>query len=273
MNRFLLFIKKVYVPLLFLILEAVAVHYYAGSSSYTKAKLLTASNAVVGGLNKSIAGVRGYFGLWAENRMLLDRLAKLENQADLYRQAMTQEQADFASSGEAGEYEYIPVGVVRNSISRQENFIVIDRGERDGIRTNMALITPENTIVGYVQDVGDKFATAISVINTEFRTGGKIKGKEYFGSIWWDGSDHRHVTLSEIPKYADIAPGDTIVTCYSSIFPPDVVIGTVESVEMNTQSYYDARVRLSTPIARLGHLFAVNYADIQERLLLEQGLF
>ena len=50
MIKFFLFIKKIHFVLIFIILEAFAIHYYANSTSYTKAKLITASNYVVGGI-------------------------------------------------------------------------------------------------------------------------------------------------------------------------------------------------------------------------------
>ena len=41
MIKFFLFIKKIHFVLAFVVLEAFALHYYANSTSYTKAKLIT----------------------------------------------------------------------------------------------------------------------------------------------------------------------------------------------------------------------------------------
>ena len=76
-----------------------------------------------------------------------------------------------------------------------------------------------------------------------------------------------------MPKYAEINQGDTIVTGYSSIFPPDVLIGTVESFKMNQANYFDVRVKLATRMSGLGRILVIDYADIQERMLLEEGLY
>ena len=157
-----------------------------------------------------------------------------------------------------------------NSIARAMNFITLNRGSRDGVTANMAVVTPQGTVVGYVMEVSEKFAVAISILNTEFHTGGKIKGKDSFGSVLWKGTDHTMVTLSEIPRYSDIAVGDTIVTGYSSIFPEDVMIGTVTGYELTPSAYYEVDVKLATPMAALRNVFLVNYADIVERQLLEE---
>lgn len=275
MNRLILFLKKIYVLLLFVVIEIVAINVYADSTPYTRAKLLTVSGSMTAGVNKSISGVTGYFGLRRENAVLTERISELQNRLELLQENAGD--ADASGIGvdglEAAAYEYSACAVVNNSVTRQENHIIIDKGGRDGIKPNMALITPEGTIAGYVLEAGKNFSVAISVLNINFRTGGKIKGKDYFGSVWWDGADQSFVTLSEIPKYAAIEKGDTIVTGYSSIFPPDIMIGTVESYELNTSSYYDVKVRLGTRMGGLRNLLVVNYADIQERLLLEEGLF
>ena len=63
MIKFFLFIKKIHFLLLFILLESLAIHYYANSTSYTKVKLVTASNYVVGGIYSQIAGLNSYFHL------------------------------------------------------------------------------------------------------------------------------------------------------------------------------------------------------------------
>ena len=271
MRKLILFFKKIYVLLLFIVLESLALHFYAGSTSYTKAKLLGASNAVVGSIYKQFADIGDYFGLRHENDVLLEELTRLRNEFEVYRATHRIPVDSLASpEGEVAEYIYSTAYVINNSITRQENYIMLDKGRRDGVEPNMALVTPEGTIVGYVLSCRNKFSVAISVLNTNFRTVGKIKGKESFGSIYWDGRDHSYVTLSEIPKYTEIQPGDTIVTGYSSIFPPNLEIGRVESSQMNPTGYYDVKVKLTTRMSGLKRVFLVRYADAVERMLLEE---
>jgi len=70
MIKFFLFIKKIHFVLAFVVLEAFALHYYANSTSYTKAKLITASNYVVGGIYSQLSGIGSYFRLKRENAAL-----------------------------------------------------------------------------------------------------------------------------------------------------------------------------------------------------------
>lgn len=273
MHRLFLFIKKIYVFVLFVILEVVALNYYASSTSYTKAKLLTASTKVTGGFHRTLSDVGDYFGLRTENSTLVARIAELETELSKLKQYVPDSTHVGISETELSKYFYTYASVINNSVSRQENYLLLDKGTFDGLKPNMALVTPDGCIVGYIIDCNDKFSVAISLLNLEFRTGGKIKGRDYFGSIQWDGTDNNYVTFTEVTKYADIIKGDTIVTGNSSIFPPDILIGTVESFELTQASYYDIKVKLLSPLSRLTKVLVVDYSDIQERMLLEENYF
>lgn len=273
MNRLILFVKKIYVFVLFVVLEIVALNYYASSTSYTKAKLLTTSNKIAGGVHHTLSDVGDYFSLRSENKMLLESIARLQTELENIKLTLPDTTTFEIPEGETEKYLFMPASVINNSTSKQENFITIDKGELDGIKIKMALITPDGCIAGYVLDCDDNFSVAISVLNIKFRTGGKIKNKDFYGSVKWDGIDNEYVTLTEIPKYADIIIGDTIVTGHSSIFPSDITIGTVESFELTQSSYYDIKVKLGTRLAKLNNVMVIDYSDLQERLLLEENYF
>lgn len=70
MYKLIEFLRRIYVAVLFVVFEAIAIGYYA-HSSYTQAKLLTRSNQVVGGVNGIFADIRSYFTLGRENERLL----------------------------------------------------------------------------------------------------------------------------------------------------------------------------------------------------------
>ena len=56
MRKLLEFIRSVYVVVLFVVLEAIAISYYAHSTYYTQARLLARSNQLVGGVHGLFAG-------------------------------------------------------------------------------------------------------------------------------------------------------------------------------------------------------------------------
>ena len=279
MIKFFLFIKKIHFVLIFIILEAFAIHYYANSTSYTKAKLITASNYVVGGIYSQISGLNSYLHLKKENAALTARVALLENELDGLRRdgsdpAVPPDSLLFTEDSVAGrrQFAYFPARVINNSIIRQENYITLNRGVEDGLQPDMAVVA-DRGIAGYVMNCSDHFAVCMSVLNRGFKTIGKIKGTDYFGSVSWDGASYEYVMLTEIAKYAQIHVGDTIVTTsHSSRFPPGLMIGTVADFELNNATYYDVRVKLHTDIAALNNVVVIKYLDAEERETLENDV-
>jgi rod shape-determining protein MreC len=274
MVRLILFLKRISFFLLFVAIEAVALRYFSNSSDYNQAKVMSASHFVTGDIYTGIAAVRHFFSLGRENRQLTDEVAGLRQELQRLRQ-QRQQQYDtlpvdsFPGYTLASRYVFTTARVNNNSIYRSENYITLDKGLRQGVRTEMAVLS-HGAIVGYVLNCSDRFSVAISILNTRFRTSGRIQGEDYFGSVFWDGQRADEVVLSEIPKYAPIAVGDTIVTTdYSSYFPPGLLIGTVRSFELVNGTYYDARVRLSADVATLNNVVLADYIDREEKQELE----
>lgn len=266
--KLLLFLKRIHFGLLFIALEAIAIGIFLHGNVYQKAKIAGASNRLVSGVYDKIADINGYFGLRTENERLVAEIARLRSQLSARQAADTLGEADSLPSLQY--YQYQPARVIRNSISKRENYLTIDRGTVDGVEPEMALVS-EDGIVGYVVHCSDHFAVAVSLLNTkEFKSSGCIKGSDFAGSIYWDGMNHREVILDEIPKYAELKVGDTVVTTnYSYIFPPDQPIGTVESFEMVNGTFYKVRVKLFADLARVRHVYVVRYLEQEERRALE----
>lgn len=276
MIKFIHFLKKIYFPLLFIILEILAIQFYAGSSEYTKVKVAGFSNRMAGGIYSQVSAVNSYFNLRHENEALNEEIANLRNRVDMLigaRQDTEFADADSVMALINGNpertYEFYTAKVVNNTLVKQENNFTLNKGIRDGMELNMAVIANEG-IAGYIVGCTEKFSICRSVLNTSFRTSGRLKGSDYTGSLLWDGRSWEFVILTEVPKYAEPTVGDTIVTTdYSDIFPPDIMIGTVADYELINNIYYDIKVRLKANMAALNNVLVIKYPDGTERAKLE----
>lgn len=270
MYRLLEFIRHSYVTLLFIVLEAIAIGFYARSTYYTQATILASANALTGGLAGAITDIGGYFSLAKENRVLAKRVADLEQQLAYYGGLV-----DTTATINIAElqYEFMPARVVSSSINRTHNFITLNKGLRDGVMNDMAVLSPSGEAVGYILDCSERYSVAISILNTSFRTGCKIKGDGYSGSIEWDGGSTYSVTMRELSKYAKIEIGAEVVTTgVSHYFPSDMLIGWVESYELDeSKTYYNATVRLAADFSNLHNVILVKYIDREEVVGLEQS--
>ena len=177
MYRLLEFLRSIYVALLFIIIEAVAIGYYARSSQFTQARILTQSNRLVGGIHGAFHNLKHFFTLPAENRQLLERVVSLENELSLYREQAVYHALDTLASPLAGPYQYTSARVVANSINKQENFITLNKGLDYDVSPEMAVITPAGEMVGYVASCSDRYSVAVSILNTSFRASGEVLGE------------------------------------------------------------------------------------------------
>jgi rod shape-determining protein MreC len=265
LKKFLFFLRKTYLFALFVVLEIAAVDHYTRITSYTRARMVAAAGMVTGGVQREVSHVRGYLGLRAENDALVEEIARLNGEIGVLRE-MVSDSVPVPDTS----YVMMAANVITNTLTRPNNYLTLDKGAADGVEKEMAVITPEGSIVGYVMYTGERTSVAISLLNTDFRTSGRIKGKDYLGSVLWEGRNADYATLSEIQKYAELAVGDTVATDYSSRFPKDVMIGTVESWTMTDLGYYNVRVRLSTKFRALHKVLLVKYHEIAERLEMEE---
>ena len=124
---------------LFVVLEAIAISYYAHSTYYTQARLLARSNQLVGGVHGLFAGVRHYFSLGRENRELLAHVARMKERLALYEEAETAARLDgYMQDIGVSKYRIMTASVTSNTVNRAQNLIVLNRGRRDGVAEEMA---------------------------------------------------------------------------------------------------------------------------------------
>lgn len=276
MRKLIEFVKSIYVAVIFIILEMVALYNYAHSNAYTQARLLVRSNQVVGGVQGLFSQMRHFWSLGTENRRLSERIALLEEELLRYRAAEAEGSLLLlADSAARIPYAYTTARVASTTVNRAGNFIVIDRGSRQGIENEMGLLSPEGAIAGYVVSVSKNYAAAISVLNPKFQASGKLRNDPtYYGSLRWEGTDSRYIILDELPKYADIHEGDEIVTTgFSNYFAPDMPIGTVASFELNEmKTYYTVKVRLAADLSALSEVIVLRNNNLEELKGLEEKL-
>ena len=280
MYKLIEFLRRIHVVLLFIIIEAIALNYYAHSSFYTQAKILSRANSVVGGLQRSVFSVKHFFTLRSENEMLSARVAELEHSLAAYREreanmatdTISMAQIDSAFVEQLTQYSYTPARIISNTINRNRNFITLNRGRQHGITEDMAVISPDGSMVGYIVGCSDRYSVAISILNDRFTTSGKIVGDDHFGSITWNGRSPHKVQMSELTKYAEFEVGAPVVSSgLSHIFPEGVKIGVVESFSENeNQTSFDVVVRLAADMTKVSNVLVISNDGYIEATELEE---
>lgn len=154
------------------------------------------------------------------------------------------------------EFQVIPARVIGNSVSGASNWILLNRGTKDGVEPSSGVIARDG-IVGIVRYVDREYSLAMSVLNRQTRISAMTRGQ--LGSLSWLGNDPTVMTLSDIPKDVQPAVGDSVITSNASLmFPANHLIGRVTEVTLPEGSnFYALKVKLNHNMAQSDAVFVV----------------
>lgn len=269
MNSLLRFLEKYHVLILFIFLEGFSVWLLADHNYYQKAGFGNLSRSIISVIDNQRSHINQYLQLRQTNIELAIENVSLRNEiAQLKNKLETNKRAQLDSISGA-KYTYSTARIIYNSINKQNNYITLNSGYNDGIRREMGVITDDG-VVGIVASVSNNFSTVISLLNTSLKVSAKHKRTGFYGSLYWDGINYREVILSEIPQHVNLAEGDTIVTSgYSSIFPPDIPLGTIKEFDLKGGNFYIVKVKLLADFKRLDYVSVIQSNLAAERNQLE----
>ncbi len=238
---------------------------------------LNSSNLFAGYVNKKYDQWSDYFhltlvadSLARENARLLEELSNKEISVVIAADDTVHSQRDTILKS---SFQLIPAKVINNSISKNHNFLTIDKGKLDNLEPHLGVVTDKG-VVGIVRNVSPNYARVMSVLHRQMHISAALKNQKYFGSLVWKNNDPTRVTLEEIPKHAQPAVGDTVVTSgYSSIFPPGIFVGTVENYRVEPgNNAYTITVKLGEDIGKIQYVYVVRNLNVHQIKMLEEDL-
>jgi len=258
MRNLYLFFRKHYFIFLFLVLEVFSLVLFFNYNNYQNAAMYNWNSSIAGRVNRFSNSVLSYFYLKQINMILAEENAVLKARMPeaIY---LTDTSVFFRDdSMMQSRFRYINARVISNSTDRRNNYIMIDKGELQGVDVNMGVISG-NYIVGQVVGVSRHFSWIISFLHSATKISAKFLKNNQLISIDWPGGDYHRGRVMEIPKHLDIRPGDTIVTSGNSeVFPPGIIIGTIEKViERPDENFNRAEIVLLTDFNGLGYVEVV----------------
>lgn len=263
MHKLIHFLKLVYIPVIFIVLEITALVCYSTSSPYSQSRLMSINHYVTGWSGNIFLQMRNYFNLRKDNAILNERIAELENRLNAYKSQLPN---DVEIGVDLQSHQYMTGKVVSNSLNRTQNYIVIDKGLSDNVRIGMSVLSPEGYAVGYITNCSQNFSIAQSILNTSFNISSRLSKDRSMGLVSWSGGSPHIAKFTDVSKYAVINVGDTVEAIdFSEYFPSGTIIGTVESMEMNDeQTMYTCTIRFAADIARIDNVLLVDGRDVDE---------
>ncbi len=202
-------------------------------------------------------------GVRAENRQLKEQIEQMrleqvrlnEDAAQARRlQALLAFKEQFVSRTVAAQ-------VIGSSGSDLSRIVYIDKGENDGLRRDLAVITAD----GIVGKVLQAFPTVSQVllINDQSSGVGAILEKSRLQGVL-RGTANGEVMLERVMSDEEVAPGDTVLTSGGDqIFPKGLRVGTVSKVGIGKDLFLNVRIRPAANLSKLEEVLVVT--EKQER--------
>ena len=278
MRNIFLFIRRYFNFLFFLVLQIIALSFLFRYNKFHEAAFMGVANELTGRVSSKYSNVEYYFHLKKTNESLAKQNEQLLNQLKNNYQppdSLTKVVIDTLNVDTTGNYrKYLWRGarVVNNSVSLQNNFITIHRGEKQGVKKDMGVISPQG-IVGMVVNSSENFSVVMTMLNRQSSVSAKIKKTGEIGKVQWDGQSPDRVTMINIPKSVAVAKGDSVVTSgYSLSFPPGILIGVVtDIVDDKTSNFYTLTLKPSTNFYSLEYVTVVDNLQKEEQKKLEEA--
>lgn len=216
------------------------------------------------GLSSAVHGVTsvwgGYVGLRhvkAENdtlkKQLADAQVALQEQRALADRARSLEK--LLELRDHVDLQTMAAQIIGAAATPDFRTVTIDKGTRDGLRPDMAIISPSG-VVGRIVVPSARSAKVQLLIDRNAAAGALIERSRAQGVAVGAGEDR--LRLEFVSEAADIVVGDVVVTSgIDGIYPKGFVIGRVEVVDKSGLTYKRISVKPAVDFSSLEEVLVV----------------
>ncbi len=270
MRNLLNFLARYNNLIIFLFLEGIAIYMLTTGNNYQNARIGNNFRSITRGFEGRISKGRAYLSLMQVNERLAAENVSLKSRLEKFTKADNSPFFSVTDTLFSQKFTYTSAEVINNSVTRQKNFFTINKGYRQGIKADMAVIS-DNGAAGVIVACSDNYSIAMSLLNLDFKLSSRLKSNGNFGSLSWDGRDYRYAVLNEIPQHVVVSVGDTIeATGYSAIFPEGTMVGTVSDFEKVGGDFYKIKIALSADFRKMHFVEVIGNLKKTEELELEK---
>ena len=191
-------------------------------------------------------------GVYDQNRRLHLRVEELQGKVNQLQERIltSQRLTVFWDFQRQSEMETLVARVIGRSASNWYRGIILNKGERDGVRPEMGLITPAG-IVGQIVKVASATSIALLITDPNVAVTGITQRTRDEGII--QGTSQGLVKMKYIPPLSSVQKDDAVVTSgLTGGFPRGLLIGKVlDIVEQEGDLFQTATI---SPIVDFGQL-------------------
>lgn len=195
-------------------------------------------------VSRPVQYVAGFFGnlqdlqnTYQENKQLktrVDKIVSLEAQVQNLEKDNQQLRDVLGEQKSLSDYKTVPATVIGRNPDRWHEFIIIDKGDVNGIKQNMAVMTATG-LVGKVKSV-NQFSSTVQLLSDQDpknQISAYVQGKaNVFGIVQGYDQEKKLLLVKRIPYDAKVSKGQTVITSgLGGVFPKGLLIGKVVKVQ------------------------------------------
>jgi rod shape-determining protein MreC len=244
MRNVYLFIRRYSNFLFFLLLQVFCIYLIVRYNKYHNAVGSAAMNEVTGRVNKQYNKIDNFFQLGQKNdelRKQNERLLNMQHSSfentDTANKIVT-DSIPFDTLGNKRKWLYQTAKVVSNSVTAQNNFVVLNRGAAQQLGKDEGVIDANNAVIGTVTEVSANFAVVMSLLHKDSKLTAVLKNDSSSGGlIVWDGKEPNYLSLQNVRQSAKAKKGDTVLaSTITGKFPPGMIIGTIDEIKRDVST-------------------------------------
>ncbi len=281
MGNIFLFIRRYFNLIFFLLLQVLCIYLIVHYNRYHYAVASVYMNEVTGRVNEQYNKVEYYMQLKKTNQQLVQDNERLRNLMkenfevpDTVTKIIT-DSIPYDTLGTHRKWIYQAAKVVSNSVSGQNNFIVLGRGSAQQLQKDEGVIDPNNGVVGIITDVSENYAVVMSLLHKDSKINALLKKDALGGgTVIWDGKEPNYLTMINVRRSVKVAKGDTVITSgITTTFPRGLLVGTVETVEPDKGSNnYIIKIKSTVNFFNLQYAYAIdNYQKEEVKAIIEKA--
>jgi len=185
-----------------------------------------------------IQGVRGVFEqylflvhLQKENVLLKQRLSELQKENDEMKEMVFENERlrGLLQFQDRMAAPMIGAGVVGQDPSSWFRSITINRGERDGVRKGMAVISPDG-VVGQILKTSSRYSVVLLITDYSSAVDAIVQRTRAKAIV--EGEGENRCQLKYLLRSEEIVTGDVIITSgLGGVFPKGLKVGEIRSVD------------------------------------------
>lgn len=155
------------------------------------------------------------------------------------------------------QYNLLAAEITGRSPSNWTGIITVNKGARDGITKDMAVVSGNMELVGRVVTVAEDYSTILPILDQRSAVGARVQRSRQEGIVKGVLTQTDYCQFTRLSREADVKKGDLIITSgIGGVYPKGIVIGKVMSIDRSGISV-TATVKPSVSLSKIEQVFII----------------